>query len=143
MSENYYGFSLSTSGPTTSAAYYWVSLAQGAAYDGAAITIYPGNTNPTYFNYRSNSLQWQAAPGRITAGMTVVTSGSNIAGTLGVSPAVNVDITLLCYGAASQIGSVTLPAGQTEVAFNFPVTPSESLGNGGQAFLDKVSAKPE
>ena len=144
MADYYYGFSLSTAGSTTGTAYYYVTVDQGVSYDGASVTVYPTNAVPSYFNYRSNSVQWQAAAGRLTAGMTVVTGANNIAGVLGASPALNVALTLTCYGGGGTIGSVTLPAGQSEIPFNFPVNPSESIqSGGGQEFLDKVSAKPE
>lgn len=143
ITDYYYGFSLSTGGAANTAGYYYVSITNASgAFDGAAVTIYPTSTSPSYFNYRTNSLQWQAPPAQLSAGMTVVTSGNKITGLLGVSPGINVDVTLVCYGATGQIGSVTLTAGQTEVPFNFAVTPSESMGPSGD-FLARMAARPE
>jgi hypothetical protein len=139
----YYGFSLSSGGTTNTSAYYYVSITQGSgSYDGAAVTVYPKSTSATYFNYRSSSLQWQAPPSQLSAGMTVVTGGSNIIGVLGASPAINVDVTLICSGNAGQIGSVTLTAGQTEMPFNFQVSSGQSLGETND-FLAKHAARPE
>lgn len=144
MADSYYGFSITTAGTTTTNAYYYVSITQNSGvYDGAAVTVYPSNTSSSYFNYRSASLQWQAAAGRITAGTTVVTAGTQIIGVMGASPALNVDMTLICYGNSSTIGSVTLPAGQTEVPFAFAVTPAESIGGGGNDFLAKNVPQPK
>jgi hypothetical protein len=142
MAVNYYGFSFSLGGTASTSAYYYISVTSGSVYAGAAVTIYPGNTSPAYFAYRENSVQWQAAPGRITAGMTVGTEGTSIQGVLGISPAINVDATLVCYGGNGQIGSVTLPAGKSEVPFNFNVSSAESLGENSD-FLDKNVPKPE
>lgn len=126
---NYYGFSINTNGvAVSSTAYYYVTVSDNARYDGAGVSIYPSAVQSTYFNYRANSLQFQAPAGRPVAGITVVTGDSSIKGVLGVSPAINTNLTLTCSGATGPIGSVTLNAGQTEVAFNFNVTAAESLG---------------
>lgn len=143
MAESYYGFTINSSGVASTTAYYYASITNASgAFDGAAVTVYPTGTQATYFSYRSNSLSWQAPPARVTAGSTVVTSGSSITGVLGVSPAINVTLTLVCSGASGPIGTVTLSPGQTEVPFAFHVTPSESIGGGGD-FLDKNVPKPE
>ncbi|HYI10653.1 MAG TPA: hypothetical protein VEK57_16450 [Thermoanaerobaculia bacterium] len=144
MADSYYGFSLSASGTTNGSAYYYISITQNSGeYDGAAITLYPTSSSPSYFNYRSTSVQWQAPPARISGGLTVVTGGNNIIGVLGASPALNVSLTVICYGAGNTFGSVTLPAGETEVPFNFSVNSSESLEAGGGDFLAKNAPKPE
>lgn len=140
MADNYYGLSLTTGGTANTSAYYYVSITQGSGtYDGAAVTLYPTGVSATYFNYRSTSIQWQAPPSRVSLGATVVTGGSNIVGVLGASPALNVDITLTCFGG----GSVTLPAGQTEVPFNFQVSASQALADEGTDFMAKEAAKPD
>jgi hypothetical protein len=144
MADNYYGLSLGASGTATRSAYCYISITQNSGeYDGAAITLYPTSASSTYFNYRSTSVQWQTPPARISGGLTVVTGENNIIGVLGASPALNVDLTLTCYGASSTFGSVTLPAGQTEVPFNFAVNSSEALEAGGGDFLAKYAPKPE
>ena len=143
MANGYYGFSINTGGTANNTAYYYVTISSGSGlYDGAGVTLYPTGTTATFFSYRSNSLQWQAPPARVTAGATVVTGGSSIIGVLGVSPPINVALTLTCNGSSGPIGSVTVSPGQTEVPFNFQVSPSESLGSGDD-FLAKNAARPE
>jgi hypothetical protein len=139
---NYYGLTLNGSTPVSSTAYYYVSVSEGAFYDGAAVTLYPSTVQATYFNFRSSSVQFQAPAGRPSAGITVVTSESSIKGVLGVSPPINANLTLTCSGNGGPIGSVTLHAGQTEVPFNFNVTASESLGADSD-FVAKNVEKPE
>ena len=144
MADNYYGLSLGASGTSSTSAYCYISITQNSGvYDGAAITLFPSSTSSTYFNYRSTSVQWQAPPSRMSGGLTVVTGGNNIIGVLGASPALNVNLTLTCYGAGTTFGSVTLPAGQTEVPFNFSVSASEALPAGGADFLEKEAPKPD
>jgi hypothetical protein len=143
MADSYYGFSISTSGAASATTYYYVTISNASGlYDGAGVTLYPTGAQATFFSYRSNSVQWQSPPARVSAGATVVTSGSSITGVLGVSPAINVSLTLVCNGSSGPIGSVTLSPGQTEVPFNFHVTPSESIGSGND-FLEKNAARPE
>jgi len=145
VGDNYYGVQVQTGGATGNA-YYWVSLTSAGSFDGAAVTMYPTAVAATYFNYRDNSLQWQGPPAsRVSAGTTVVTSASNIAGTLGVSPAQSVAITLSLYGAGGQpIGIATLQPGQTQVNFNFPVSAQQALQKDAAiALIHENAAKPD
>ena len=143
MAESYYGFTINTGGNANTTAYYYATITNGSGeFDGAAVTMYPTAEQATYVNYRSNSLQWQSPAARVSAGMTVVTSGSSITGVLGVSPGINVPLTLVCSGSSGPIGTVALSPGQTEVPFNFHVTPAESIG-GSDDFLAKNAPRPE
>jgi hypothetical protein len=124
----YYSFNLTSSGTASSSAYYYVSLvANENSYDGAAITIYPSSASSTYVSYQSASVSFQAPPARIAGGITVVANAPEIAGTLGASPAVNVDQVLKLYGPSGLIGTVTLPAGKTSVPFDFHVSTTDGL----------------
>ena len=91
-------------------------LIRGDMQNGAAV-LYPTSTTSTYLSF-SNSFQGQIPPGRFTIGI-VVLSGSNVSGTLSVSPAVNVPITGTLTAFGQTLGSVTLQPGQTSVPFNF------------------------
>ncbi len=145
VGENYYGVQVQTGG-ATSTAYYWVTLTSAGSFDGAAVTIYPTSVGATYFNYRDVSVQWQSAPAsRLSAGTTVVTSANNIAGTIGVSPAQSVALTLTVYGAGGQpIGSFTLQPGQEQGSFNFDVNQSQMMQKDeAMNFVSSTAAKPE
>jgi hypothetical protein len=124
----YYSFNLTSSGTASSPAYYYVSLAANEnSYDGAGITIYPSTASTTYLSYQSQSVSFNAPPARLAGGITVIANVSEIAGTLGASPAVNVDLTLKLYGNSGLIGTVTLPAGQTMIPFDFHVSASDGF----------------
>lgn len=141
---NYYSLQVTTQGNATSTAYYYVNVFSPGALDGAAVTIYPSAAQGTWFGYQTDSLQFQSPSGRVSAGTTVVTSGDRVSGTLGVSPAINVDTVLSLYGAAQLIGSVTLAAGQTSIPFDFPVSPSEAIPQSDvKASLQKLEPRPE
>lgn len=123
---NYYALQLAAQN-TNIFAFYFVNLATGAV-TGSAVTIHPNATNTTYVAQSDVYLQFQAPAARqIGAGLTVVTSDSNVAGTLGVSPALSLPVVLQCYGAGKILGTVTLPAGKTEVPFEFKVTAEEAI----------------
>ncbi len=141
VGDNYYGVRVTTGGATTTA-YFWVTLASAGALDGAAVTIYPTAAQPAYFNYRDNSVQWQAAAAQsVAAGTTVVTSASLVAGQLGVSPAQNVATTLTLLGAGGKpLGTVVVQPGESSADFSFTVSPSESLGADDAAALIQQSA---
>jgi hypothetical protein len=141
---NYYGMQLATTGPSTTA-YFFVNVLSPGALVGAAVSMYPSATQATYFSSTENSLQFNA-PAAVTIGAatTVLTSGNDVAGSLGVSPPIQSDVTLSLYGSGGVIGTVTLEAGQTQMPFDFRVTPSESLGHeGGAALLRKQAPRPE
>lgn len=145
MLDSYYSVQIQTGGATGNA-YYWVSLTSAGSYDGGAVTLYPTAAQATYFNFRDTSLQWQApAASKLSAGTTVVTSASSVAGTLGVSPAQSVAVSLTLYGAGGQpIGTVTLDPGQTQTTFNFPVTPEQSLQRDAAIeHVQQIVGKPE
>ncbi|HEX6639773.1 MAG TPA: hypothetical protein VF215_01605, partial [Thermoanaerobaculia bacterium] len=77
------------------------------------------------------------------AGITVVTPNQEVAGTIGVSPAINVDAVLTIYGAGQQLGSVTLQAGQTSTPFHFDLPSGSGLSQeAAKEALEKVAGKP-
>ena len=115
MTDFYYNFTITGSGMSTSA-YLAVNFTAGEMQNGAAV-FYPTSTASTYVSF-SNSFQGQIPPGRFSIGL-VVLAGGNIAGTLSISPAVNVPITGTLTAFGKTLGSVTLQAGQTSVPFNF------------------------
>lgn len=124
----YYSFNLTSSGTASTSAYYYVSLAANEnSYDGAGITIYPSTASTTYVSYQSQSVSFNAPPARISGGITVIANVPEVAGTLGASPAVNVDQVLKLYGNTGLLGTVTLKAGQTMVPFDFHVSPTDGF----------------
>jgi hypothetical protein len=141
---NYYSIQVTTQGTTSSTAFYYVNVLSPGAFAGSAVTLYPSAPQATWFGYQENSLQFQAPSGRASAGATVVTDSPRVGGTLGVSPAINVDTVLSLWGATNLIGSVTLPAGQTSIPFDFQVSSADAIQKGDlEAALQKVAPKPE
>ncbi|HYK03098.1 MAG TPA: hypothetical protein VE974_15160 [Thermoanaerobaculia bacterium] len=141
---NYYSIQVTTQGSASSTAFYYVNVLSPGALAGAAVTLYPTAAQATWFGYQENALQFQAPAGRAGAGATVITDSPRVIGTLGVSPAINVDTVLNLYGAANPIGSVTLPAGQTSIPFDFQVSSEDAIQKGDvEAALQKVAPKPE
>ena len=141
----YYGMRVNTSGAAAQA-YLYVTLVSDGDFDGAAVTIHPSGTHTTWFSYQDKSVQLQLPPtSLVSAGITVVTSGNNIAGTLGISPPIVTDVVLALYGSGSSpIGSITLEAGQTSVPFDFSVKADNALGSMAKAnsFLENAEPKP-
>ncbi len=141
---NYYSLQVLTQGSASSTAFYYVNVLSPGALEGAAVTMYPSAAQATWFGYQQNSLQFQAPAGRASAGATVVTDSPRVGGSLGVSPAINVDTVLNLYGAANLIGTVTLPAGQTSIPFDFQVSESDAIQKGDlEASLKKLAPQPE
>jgi len=141
----YYGMRVNTTGAASSA-YLYVTLNSQGDFDGAAVTVYPSGANTTWFSYQDKSVQMQLPPtANVSAGITVVTSAQNIAGTLGISPAISANVVLTLYGAASSpIGSVTLEAGRTSIPFDFTVQQENALGSDTKAiaFLEDAEPRP-
>jgi hypothetical protein len=141
---NYYSLQVLTQGSASSTAFYYVNVLSPGALEGAAVTMYPSAAQATWFGYQQNSLQFQAPSGRASAGATVVTDSPRVGGTLGVSPAINVDTVLNLYGAANLIGTVTLPAGQTSIPFDFQVSSSDAIEKSAvEESLKKLAPQPE
>ena len=145
MSNAYYSLQFTSQGAASSTAYYYVSVVGSQSqFDGAAISIYPSAAQTTWVSAQSTSFQFQAPAGRMSAGITVVTPNQEVAGTIGVSPAINVDAVLTIYGAGQQLGSVTLKAGQTSTPFHFDLPSGSGLNqDAAQEALAKVAGKPE
>ena len=139
----YYGMRVNTTGPAAQA-YLYVTLISDGDFDGAAVTVNPSGTHTTWFSYQDKSVQMQLPPtSLVSGGITVVTSASRIAGTLGVSPPIVSDVILTLYG-TSALGSVTLEAGQTSIPFDFSLQPDQALGSEAKAnaFLEDAVPKP-
>jgi hypothetical protein len=121
--ETYYSLTLNATGTTES--HYCsiqpdpaISFLQGGfsylatAAKTSSVTIYP------------QVAQLQMPPSSAIVGsVTIVTSGSTIAGSITVSPAAEVPFTLTLYGVGGQeIGSKTLEAGTDSMLFNWAVS---------------------
>ena len=138
----YYGFRVNTTGPAAQA-YLYVTLISQGDFDGAAVTIQPSGTHTTWFSYQDKSVQMQLPPtSAVSAGITIVTGSPNVAGTLGISPPIVSDVVLTFYGTTA-LGSVTLPAGQSSIPFDFPVKPDLALAEAAaDAFIADAEPKP-
>jgi hypothetical protein len=145
MSNAYYSLQFTTQGTASTTAYYYVTVIGTASqFDGGAVSIYPTAAQSTWVSAQSTSFQFQAPSARLSAGITVVTPNQEVTGTIGVSPAINVDAVLSIYGAGNQLGSVTLKAGETSMPFHFDVPSGSGMDQDqAQKIQQKVSGRPE
>jgi hypothetical protein len=143
IGENYYGMQIMTTG-SSSTAFFYVNLMSDGAFGGSAISMAPTATQATYFSYNPASVQFNApAALSVSGGMNVITSANQVAGTLGVSPAIASDTILTLFGSSGTIGSVTLRAGLTAMPFDFRVTASEGFPDEDAAsFVTKHAPRP-
>ena len=136
---SYYALTLAANG-TSSPAYYGItptpnlSIAQGGA------TIVPTAAAPTIVSIYPQELQIQAPPGSISGGVTIITSEGFITGHFGVSPPINVALTLTAYGAGGhQIGQSIVDPGVEGNTFSFPVDGTQAMNSDdADAVLKKI-----
>jgi hypothetical protein len=141
MPNSYYSLDLQTSGAARHATYFYVTVVGSeSTFDGAGMTISPSVAQTTWFSYQSQSVQFQAPAARISGGITVVTPNQEVAGTIGVSPAIDVDTVLSIYGDGGMLGSVTLSAGKTSTPFHFDV--GGSAGMSLENAQNRISSRP-
>jgi hypothetical protein len=122
---SYYALTLSATGMSTGA---YISLTPTSELEisQGGVALAPTATSATIVNIYPQTLQIQAPAGMVNAGVTIITSASNIAGAVRVSPPVNVPVVVECWG-SELLGSITLEPGQESAPFNFEVSAAKSL----------------
>ena len=131
----YYALTLTAQGMST-AAYMSVSPTSNLQISQGGVTIGATAAATTFVSIYPTELQVQAAPGLVSGGVTIVTSESNVAGRLEVSPPVNVAVTVTLYGAGGQqLGQYILDPGNASGIFNFN---TDGKGMSAEDALDAV-----
>jgi hypothetical protein len=126
---HYYALTLGTQG-CTFAAYYSVTPTSGVEFSEGAVTIVPSSAAITMVNIYSETLQIQAPPGSINAGVTIVTDANIIAGRVMVSPPADSAVIVTLYGAGGQqLGQAILNPGVGDQLFEFSVDASNAISH--------------
>jgi hypothetical protein len=118
-----YALNTSYTGANTGA-YCSVSLTAGSLVDGVGQCM-PTQPAFTYMSFQG-AITYQVPAGDASVGGTVEAT-SNVAGTVIVSPPINVGFNVELWGQGKVLGSYTLPAGQSEGQFNFSVSQADGL----------------
>jgi len=118
-----YALNTSYSGASTGA-YCSVSLTAGTLVDGVGQCM---PTSPA-FSYMSfqGAITYQLPPGDVSVGGTV-NATTSVAGSVIVSPPINVDFTVQLWGLGKVLGQYVLPAGQSSGQFNFNVNAGDGF----------------
>jgi hypothetical protein len=101
-----------------------VTFTSGTMSDGAGQCL-PTQTAYTYMSFQGG-IGFQVPAGDAYCGGTV-SATSSVAGSILVSPPVNVPTTVTLWGRGGVIGTYSLPAGQESGQFNFAVTSAEGI----------------
>jgi len=141
MAVQVYGITMVANG-TSSAAYYSTSLATGGVFIQGGATIYPTTLGATLVTLVTSELSIESpAASMMSGGATLTTEKDVVAGRMYVSPPINADTVLTLFG-TSQIGSVTLNAGETVINFSFDVSGKPGISEPtAKEFLDRVMPK--
>lgn len=123
-------YSLNLTSNASGGAYYSMLVDAPAAIIDGGMSITPNSTAYTYFSAQG-AVTAYVPGGDLSAGGTVSTSASTVSGQIYVSPAVNVPVQVTIRGRNQNLGTYTLPAGQTQGQFNFNVSSSEALDEAG------------
>src|SRR5215208_787980 len=97
----YYAITVTAEG-TSFSAYISMTPTSNLTFLQGGVTFMPTAASLTMANIYPQTLQLQAPPGSFTAGVTIVTDASEIAGRVMVSPPVNVAVIVTLYGAGGQ-----------------------------------------
>ncbi len=119
-----YGFSANIVGASTGA-YVSISFSSGKS-ESSSFSATPTALAYVFYSDEGISLTWQAGPGESGAGAAVMASDA-IAGSIIISPPVNMPLEIIVRGAGNIVGTHTTPAGQTQDSFNIAVNPSDAL----------------
>ena len=127
MADYYYALSLVANGVSTGA-YYSVTPTSNLEFSQGGASIAPSQLTVTMVSIYPETMQIQAPAGSLSASVTIQTSASEIAGRLMVSPPVNVAVFVTLYGTGGQqIGQAILDPGDSEKAFDFPVSAGNAI----------------
>lgn len=122
---NYYSITISATG-YGSPTYFSLTPTSALQISQGGITIDPTSVSESMVNIYPQTLQIQSAPGSVKGGVTVVTSDTHIAGTVQVSPPVEVPVTVQVWG-TKLLGSYTLDPNHQTGVFDFPVSPADAI----------------
>ena len=135
MADSYYALTLNAIG-TNSPAFYSVTptsnltISQG----GATIAPNPATSEGTTVNIYPQTLQISGPAGLISAGVTIITSETTIAGRTVISPAVNVAVTVTLYGnGGAQIGQQVYDPGTGGGTFKFDAPSGSAIDSADDA----------
>jgi hypothetical protein len=128
MADTYYSIAINASNVNHSA-FYQLDPSSDLSIMQGGFTCYPSATAQTTVAIYPQLAQLSfPAANFINGSVTILTSAMMISGNFLVSPAINSDITLTLYGAGgNNIGTVTLPAGQTSVRFDWNVVSGQGM----------------
>lgn len=143
MAANYYSFTISALN-TNKVAYYGVLFTSQLEVLQGSFTFSPTGTTNTMVGTDATNINLNLpACLKIAGGVTLVTSASNVAGQIFVSPALNVPVTFTLYG-FGPIGSITIDPGQTGGNFDFDVSGQTGVSaKDAQEALNKVAPQAE
>jgi hypothetical protein len=133
-----YALNTSYNNASTSA-YCSVSLTAGTLVNGVGQCV-PSSTAFTYMSFQG-AISYQVPPGDASVGGTVDAT-TNVAGSVIVSPPLNVDFTVELFGRGKVLGTYTVPAGQTSGQFNFNVSSADAIPQEEMAGVMEKVAKP-
>ena len=108
----------------SSGCYCSVSLTSGAVVNGVGQCM-PTQLAYTYMSFQG-SITFQVPAGNTACGGTV-NATSTVAGTVVVSPPVNVPVQITLWGHGTILGTYNLPPGQSSGQFSFNVSSSDAI----------------
>jgi hypothetical protein len=119
-------FAINAGANGASTGYYCsVTLTSGTLVDGVGQSL-PTQASYTYMSFQG-AIAFQVAPGDAACGGTVSTTTDVVAGSVLVSPPINVPMTITLWGRGSVIGTYSLPAGQESGQFSFNAPSNQSI----------------
>jgi hypothetical protein len=119
-----YALNAAIEGATTGC-YCSVTLTSGALVDGVGECM-PTQLAFTYMSFQG-AITFQVPAGDTSCGGTVSATTPTIAGSVIVSPPVNVPTVITVWGVGKVLGSYSLPAGQSNGQFSFNVNGSDAI----------------
>jgi len=136
MSESYYALTVMTTDAASTPAYYSLSPTSNLTISQGGVTLYPSTPSQQAISVSvyPQTLQINAAAGLVSGGVTIITSASEVAGRLLISPPVNVAVAVTLYGnGGQQLGQFIADPGTGGGMFNFPVSGSDGMPAGDAA----------
>ena len=123
----YYALTIVANG-VSSAAYYSVTPTSNLSILQGGVTVGPTGSGAVMVNIYPQTLQIGAPAGSVSGAVTIVTSASEIAGRVMVSPPVNVSVVVTLYGAGGQqLGQAIVDPGTGSRTFSWPVDANQGL----------------
>jgi hypothetical protein len=141
MDMEFYGLTITVNGVATSTAFYSISLESGGQFVEGGATIVPAALEATLVSVYRLQLSINAPAGKVSGAATLTTTGDIVAGRINISPPIGADTIVALYG-ASEIGSVTVKAGETSGAFACSTGGNPALTGTSKDFLDNAIKRP-